>query len=81
MAHFYAQIEGNRGMASRMGTPKSGIWGHIRGWSVGCRVECRVRDDGKDEVLVYRTNGSNGGGGQLIAKIIEGEETIITDFS
>jgi hypothetical protein len=80
MAHFYADIQGNRGQATRMGTPNSGIAGHIRGWNVGCRVVCQVREDGKDEVLVYRTNGSNSGSGQLIAKFIEGEETIITKF-
>lgn len=62
MAQFYAEIEGNRGMATRMGTKASGIQGHIRGWNVGARV-CITHNEktGKDEVTVYQTCGSNGG--------------------
>jgi len=30
MARYYASIHGNRGVATRMGTPSSGIHGHIR---------------------------------------------------
>ena len=59
MAHFYADIQGNRGGASRMGTPNSGITGHIRGWSVGARVFIS-EVDGVDVVTVYATGGSNG---------------------
>lgn len=59
MARFYAEIQGNRGSATRMGTPSSGISGHIRGWNVGARV--RMYDDnGVDVVEVYATSGSNG---------------------
>jgi hypothetical protein len=39
MAQFYAEIQGNRGQASRMGTKATGIWGHIRGWNIGAKVE------------------------------------------
>ena len=60
MARFYAEIQGNRGMASRMGTPKSGIWGHIRGWRIGCRVSCYVDDEGRDVIQVVQTGGSSG---------------------
>jgi len=41
-----------------MGTPSSGIYGHIRGWDVGCAVHVTDRD-GVDVVTVYRTGGSN----------------------
>ena len=58
MAHFYADIQGNRGEATRMGTPQSGIYGHIRGWHSGAKVSCYVDDDGKDVVEVFATNGS-----------------------
>ena len=50
MARFYAEIQGNRGKASRMGSKDSGIWGHIRGWSVGARVTWYVNDEGEDVV-------------------------------
>jgi hypothetical protein len=62
MARFYADIQGNRGGASRMGTTDSGIEGHIRGWSIGVRVTCRAIDQGKhefDECIAYATGGSN----------------------
>jgi hypothetical protein len=61
MAHFYANIRGNRGEATRMGSLESGIHGHIRGWNVGCLVACYVGDDGKDHVRVTLTSGSYGG--------------------
>ena len=59
MSHFYASIEGNRGMATRCGTKNSGIQGHIRGWGIGARV-CVDYDEKTDSdiVRVYRTGGS-----------------------
>ena len=67
MARFYASIKGSRGEATRMGSASSGISGHVRGWDVGARVE--VDDEnGQDVVRVYRTGGSNGGSGELLAE-------------
>ena len=60
MAHFYAEIQGNRGLASRMGDVSSGIWGHIRGWNIGGEV-LMDEHDGVDRVEFYLTGGSNGG--------------------
>ena len=45
MARFYAEIQGSRGEASRMGTPSSGMRGHIRGWHVGGKVYMRAEGD------------------------------------
>lgn len=62
MAQYYADIQGNRGMATRMGTKKSGMNGHIRGWFIGARVFMRFNEDTKeDECTIDLTNGSNGG--------------------
>lgn len=69
MARYRAEIEGNRGRASRLGTRMSGIWTHIRGWGVGVRVDggpqVRTPEEPKreecDTFHVYATNGSNGG--------------------
>jgi len=58
MSHFYAGIQGNRGRATRQGTAKSGIEGHIRGWGVGVLVHCYVNSDGEDECRVSLTGGS-----------------------
>jgi len=70
MAQFYAQIQGNRGAASRMGSKDSGIWSHTRGWNSGVEVVGRVDEDGNDVFEVFATSGSNGGGSRrLIATV------------
>lgn len=62
MAQFYAEIQGNRGAATRMGSKESGISGHIRGWDIGARVTMVYnKETGKDEVHIRLTSGSNGG--------------------
>lgn len=66
MAQFYADIQGNRGEATRAGSKASGISGHIRGWHVGAFVDVR-HEDGHDVVRVYRTGGSGGWRRELIA--------------
>lgn len=60
MSKFYATIQGNKGEASRMGSKKSGIEGHIRGWNEGAKVTCFVDDEGRDCVSVRLTGGSIG---------------------
>jgi len=78
MAQFYASIEGNRGPATRMGSKDSGIHGHLRGWSVGAKVNVwHDEKTGHDYVEVYATSGSNGHkgdkGDKLIARYSETE--------
>lgn len=61
MSHFYADIQGSRGPASRCGTKQSGILGHIRGWNVGVSVAIEYdKENDRDIVRVYKTGGSNG---------------------
>jgi hypothetical protein len=60
MSRFYANIQGNRGSASRGGSEKSGIEGHIRGWSIGARVRVEADDLDRDTVTIYITGGSSG---------------------
>lgn len=69
MAHFYGNIQGNRGEATRMGTKQSGIEAHIRGWNNGVRVEGFVNAEGKDCFHIFATGGSHGGATKLIASI------------
>jgi len=60
MSQFYASIQGNRGEATRQGTKKSGISGHIRGWNIGVEVICTYDEQtGKDSCRVWATGGSN----------------------
>lgn len=60
MSHFYGNLKGCRGETTRCGTKGSGIRSHVRGWNVGCRVDCFVDEHGEDCVRVYITGGSNG---------------------
>jgi hypothetical protein len=59
MAQFYAEIQGNRGRATRMGTKNSGITAHIRGWHIGARVNVS-HENGRDVVRIWKTGGSSG---------------------
>ena len=78
MAQFYAEIRGNGGRATRCGGKSSGIWGHIRGWTSGVRVEGGHDDDsGEDCFTVYVTSGSSGGRpDRRIAEIRGGKVTL-----
>jgi hypothetical protein len=72
MAHFYGEIQGNRGEATRLGTKDSGFRGHIRGWNVGGSVNCNYNESkDKDEVSIYATGGSGYGGSEHLADVIE----------
>lgn len=59
MSRFYANIEGNRGPATRQGTAKSGMYGHVRGWGVGASVQCWAEGD-VDVIEIRGTGGSRG---------------------
>lgn len=77
MAHFYADIQGNRGEATRMGTKQSGIGGHIRGWHVGARVSLHFNELLNCDVChVQATKGSSGYGSEHLADIIEKDNGI-----
>ena len=65
MARFRATIHGNRGVASRLGTPKSGLTVTVNGWNCGVVVEACVDSKGRDQFAVYKTGGSSGRSGKL----------------
>ena len=61
MSRFYASIEGQaKTIATRRGSEKSRINGHVRGWDVGVMVEGYVDENGNDCFEVWQTGGSNG---------------------
>lgn len=72
MARFIGNMQGQRGEASRLGSTKSGIQAHIRGWNIGIKVNGYVDDKGNDLFEVYLTSGSNGRkNGKLIGTFTE----------
>lgn len=62
MAHFYANIQGGKGEATRTGHKTTGIYGHIRGGSAGVKVVGKVDKHGRDAFEVIMTHGSWGPG-------------------
>lgn len=60
MARFYGGVVGNHGMATRLGSTKSGITAFAQGWNIGVRVTCFVNHNGEDRVAITLTGGSNG---------------------
>ena len=81
MSQFYADIQGSRGAASRMGGKDGGIRGHIRGWSVGVRVHGR-HVDGEDIFDVALTGGSNSHSAEKhigTARLVDGEPVFEKD--
>ena len=52
MARYQGSVKGNRGEASRLGTPKSGIRAMARGWEGGARVFIAPDDDGDDHLTI-----------------------------
>jgi hypothetical protein len=63
---------GARGVASRLGSKKSGLNVSINGWDQGIHVTAS-HDNGVDVFSVYSTGGSNHGKPSvLIARIVDG---------
>jgi hypothetical protein len=58
VARFIATVRGQAGPASRLGSERSGIEAHPRGWRVGVEVVGHV-EDGRDVFYVYATGGSD----------------------
>ena len=69
MAHFYASIQGNRSEATRMGSKKSEIYGHVRGWKSGFKIYCYADGD-KDICEVYATAGSGYGNNKTVTGLV-----------
>lgn len=73
MSHFYADIQGARGPASRTGTKASGINSYTRSWNIGARVNLHQRD-GRDVMLIAIDGGSGSYNQTTILGIYEHEE-------
>lgn len=74
MSHFFGEIQGNGGSTSRGGSRSSGIWAHIRGWNVGCKIVCDVNKEGLDKIVIYKTGGSNGMLTEELVAVIQEEK-------
>lgn len=64
MAHFYGNLKGSRGEATRCGTASSGIKVSARSWGGSITVELEERD-GRTFAHLFARDGS-GTGGRLV---------------
>lgn len=71
MARFIGSVRGNRGEASRLGTPQSGLSAHAQGWDIGASAYVYVNSKGEDLVRVSINRGSNGHGGDLFLGVFK----------
>ena len=69
MARFIGYVQGQRGEASRLGSPSSGIEAEARGWNVGVKVTGHVNGDGADTFAVFVTGGSHNPSPRLIGTV------------
>ena len=61
MARFRGTLQGSRGTASRLGSPKSRLTVTASGWDIGITVEMRPCSKcGKDLILLESNGGSSG---------------------
>lgn len=66
MAHFYGNLKGSRGEATRCGTKSSGIQVSARSWSGSVSVELSDDEDyGEPCVIIRAADGSHTGGHAL----------------
>lgn len=64
MARYRGTIKGQRGEASRLGSPKSGLVAYLNGWDIGLYVRLGpCGPDGEDIITVELNGGSNGSAG------------------
>jgi len=70
MAQFRGTVEGNRGEASRLGTPASGMVTTCNGWNMGVTV-IATHNDGVDRFEVLKTGGSNNNWKRELVIIVE----------
>ena len=54
---YMSHVSDGRKQVTRCGHHRMST--HVRGWDAGVRVDCRIRDDGRPEFVVYATGGSN----------------------
>lgn len=80
MARFLAAIKGQRGEATRLGSPSSGITARVNGWNVGVNVYGAVDPRDRDTFAIFMTGGSNGGTGHRPLGLVRLDENGIPTF-
>jgi len=72
LSHFYSEIQGNRGEATRCGSAGSGIRSNAKGWSSGVVVRGYIDQETDSDVFTIQMTSGSGGGysSKFIGKVI-----------
>lgn len=55
---FYGTMNNGGKAATKGGTAKTGLSGHLRGWNIGAEVSLSVDKDNNDQIEINITRGS-----------------------
>lgn len=66
MAHFYGNLKGSRGEATRCGTRQSGIRVSARSWKGSISVELRQYEPDSDPIAIVRVSSGSAAEGEII---------------
>lgn len=68
MAHFYGEVRGGRGEATRCGTKKSGLRSRAAGWGLGATVSMyHSEDEEMDHVSIVIDEGNGNHSGRSVS--------------
>lgn len=82
MAHFYGNLRGSRGLASRLGTKNSGLMVSARSWAGSLTVRFETNETEVDTgptVTLSSSNGSAIGGQILFSGTLEELKSVLID--
>jgi hypothetical protein len=66
MSHFYGTLQGDRGVATRCGTARSGISASAQGWAGSATVTQENRHGDRDTLYMSIGRGSTTGGSSVL---------------
>ena len=73
MARYYAGVHGNRGEATRLGSPASGMSSWTNGWHIGLSAYAspEYENPNQDEIEFSMTSGSSNSQAHHLGTIVE----------
>lgn len=66
MSHFYGQLQGNCGRATRCGTKNSGIWASAQSWTGSVTVTLNAVGDNEETWVTIEALEESGAGGHTM---------------
>jgi len=71
MSRFYSTVSNRKSTQTKCGHATDGLSAHIRGWNIGVQVDIIENEEGKDEIRIFKTSGSNNNGNRELITILK----------